>query len=1270
MDCSRAQPQRAAKNIRAESVENSVGMAGGEHMKAWGLAAILFLATWVAGCGGNSTTVGITITGPSLPPLTIIVNQSAQFTATVTGISTSTVFWQVCEPPTVVSTTIPPTMCTPGQGPTTGCTISKVATPITGFGTITANGLYTAPPTVPSPAKLLIVATSCIRANAFETFQITIDSGIRVQVIPSSASVGPGEHFQFTDVVTGTNNSSVVWMVNTVPGGDAADGFICPSNAAGNPCTPGSAPGEYFAPGASPGAVTVAAQSGADPTQQGTATVSVGNGGAPGFSATSPLEPSVAAQGSVQQDVYISGTNFLSTTQVFVDGVALPVANVILVSGTLIRATIPAAQLAQAGLIDVELESQDGSETSGTVTLQVAPVRPVVIASSPVSVQSGNGGANLTVSLTGGYFVAGKTTATFDGLGCGGGSQVCTNFVDSRHLAVSIQDGGLTSPGLYPLVVQSADALAAGVPSVSGLNLAVNPNPASISAGAGAPIAVGAGPSAIAVDEADGIAVVANTSAGTVSLINMNATPPAVTHTIAVGTAPTGVAVDDMLPHHMAYVVNSGSNSVSAIDLSIAIPAVVQTLSLASYEPSLIPANTVPWSIGANPLTHRAYIANQSTNVGTVIDLQNANTNLIPACTVPPCPVSVVTGDITPFGTGIDPQVSVDPVLNWVMATPGGTGTIGIVDLGRAPSPGDVGRVPQLVASLSISSTVQGVGINTVTHEALLADPASSTLTTFSLLDQTVTSVRFLVNGTALNTPNLAAAAVTPLENIGIAVQNSQTGATGVVADLDSGVVLQQITGLGSKPEAVAVDPATNQAIIANSGDGTVSIVSLGPALTPPQILEASPAATLATDGALQLVLTGSNFLPSSVVRLDQGSALGGITLPAPTASGCTVTCRQLTVTVPAGTLSGARHFLLDVENPGGVVSNVTDFTVYQAVAVGTTPIGVAVDIDRDSAVVTNSIDNTASLVSLTPVSPAFSPQSLGPVGVVGPAIPTGTTPEGVAIDPLLGIAVVANNGENDATVIDETTSIAPPPIPLCGSDCVGPTAVAMNSDTSTAVITNTNSNALFSTGELALLGISRTSTAATTSISGTLSGEIAVDQDPVAVAVDPDIDFAGVATASSSSALDIVDLASEQIVNHVENLQNPSGVVFDPVNQIFVVVNSLLNDIFFTDPNTAVSTVANVGIAPTSVDYNYQTSSLVTVNAGSHTMSILDYTCPPNTAPACLNPQVRTVLTLGGAQTTALVLGPNAIAIDPKLNLAVLVDPDNNRVLLVPLPH
>jgi hypothetical protein len=148
------------------------------------------------------------------------------------------------------------------------------------------------------------------------------------------------------------------------------------------------------------------------------------------------------------------------------------------------------------------------------------------------------------------------------------------------------------------------------------------------------------------------------------------------------------------------------------------------------------------------------------------------------------------------------------------------------------------------------------------------------------------------------------------------------------------------------------------------------------------------------------------------------------------------------------------------------------------------------------------------------------------------------------------------------------------------------------------------------------------------------------------------------------------VDIATESIVGRVNNLQNPSGIVFDPVNQVFITVNSLLNNIFITDPSTTNSTTVNVGIAPTSVDYNYQTSSLVTDNAGSHLMSVIDYTCPPNAGPTCFTPKVQVVFGLGGAQSSALVLGPNAVAIDPKLNLAVLVDPDNNRVLLVPLPH
>jgi DNA-binding beta-propeller fold protein YncE len=1234
-------------------------------MRAWGLGAAMLLAVFVVGCGSNATTVGITIIGPAPSPLTLIVNHPAQFEANVTGVTSSTVSWQICEPPANPSTTVAPTVCTAPQGPV-GCTMPTVTNPIVGFGTITVNGLYTAPAAVPQPATFLIVATSCIKLQSFTTFTITINSGITVQIFPTAATIGPGENFQFTASVTGTTNTGVVWLVNNQPGGTAADGFICPSPAPPSPCVAGTSPGEYFAPPASPGAVTVTAQSAADPIQQQSASVTIGSGAAPAFAATGPLEPTVAAQGSVQQDVYLTGTGFLSTSQVFVGGVALPAADVTFINEELMRATIPAAELTTPGSINVFIQSQDGSKVSGTLQLNVVPERPALIASTPDSVPINNSGANLSVQLTGGYYVPNSgTTATFNGIGCGGGNQVCTTFVDSRHLNVAIQDGNLSSPGLYQLIVQNSAALAAGVPSLTGLNLAVNPDPSTISGSPTVNIPVGAtassAPSAVGIDFADGIAVVANTGENSVSLINMRS-DTLITKAIAVGAQPTGVAVDDMMvPHHLAYVVNSGDNSVSVIDLSLAAPANVGTLSLNSFEPSVIPSGTVPFAIGVNPLTHRAFIANQSTNVGTILDLANATG---PACPKAPCPVGTVTGGITPYGTGPNPSVAIDPRLNWAMVTPGGAGTASMVDLGRAATAGDVGRLPELIGSLSISSTVQGIGINSETHQALLTDPEGRSLTEFSLLNNSVTSVQFSVGGVALNALNYGSAAVNPLENLGIAVQESTSGAGAVVADLESGVVLKQIGGLGRTPVDVAVDPASNQAVIVNQTDNNVSIVALGPPPATPQILEASPAVAFTSGVAFPLTVTGANFGPGSVVRLDQTTVLAPV-VP------CVAVCRQLTVTVPASVLDTPRRFLVDVLNTSGAVSNVTDLTVIQAVPVGTGPVGVAVDTDRDLAVVTNSLDNTVSLVSLTPPNVTFSPESLGPTGIFGDPIPVGTTPQGIAVLPRLGVAIVANNGSNNSTSIDLTTTPVLPvsPVALCGG-CTGPDGVAFNQDTATAAITSTNSGSVFTTGNVSFLSVSR-DPSALPQISTALGGSPVVDQNPVAVAMDPTINFAAVATASSTSALDVLNVAFETIAGRVSGLANPSGVVFDPVNQVFVTVNSLLNNVIFTNPAALTSTSASVGIAPTSVDYNFQTSSLVTANTGSHTMSVLDYTCPPSlAAPTCVSPQVRAVIEFGGAQSSAFVLGPNAVAIDPKLSLAVLVDPDNNRVLLIPLPH
>ena len=130
--------------------------------------------------------------------------------------------------------------------------------------------------------------------------------------------------------------------------------------------------------------------------------------------------------------------------------------------------------------------------------------------------------------------------------------------------------------------------------------------------------------------------------------------------------------------------------------------------------------------------------------------------------------------------------------------------------------------------------------------------------------------------------------------------------------------------------------------------------------------------------------------------------------------------------------LGGARRYFVEVNNGGSAVSNVAYLTVVQAIPVGSTPVAVAVDTDRDLAVATNSVDGNVSLVSLAAPS-AESPQSLGAVGIIGLPVTVGTKPEGVAVLPRQGVAVVANNGSNNATIVDVTGVRVPVTVGSCG---------------------------------------------------------------------------------------------------------------------------------------------------------------------------------------------------------------------------------------------
>lgn len=1202
------------------------------------LTALVILV--VAGCSSNATPVSITITtttsGATTTSLTLLQSTSAQFVATVAGASSNIVFWQICLPS--ASNTTQPTQCTQGVGPTQCTNIPKVSSPITGFGTITNQGLYTAPSAPPQPDSFWIVATSCIDTTKFGIFTLIIDSGIRVKISPASVTIGETETFQFNVTVTGTANQAVSWQVCESGASGVSN---CVSSGTIGPNGEISSSGLYKAPATTVSAV-VEAISAADQNQTATAAVTVAAQTAPTVTA---IDPATAAQGSAQQDVYLTGTNFFATTNVIVSGATLPTANVNIINSTLLRATIPAAQLTQAGTIQVGVQDQEGNPPA-FASLNLVAVRPAVVSVFPGSVPESSA-SSPSVTLTGGFFAQSATSATFNG------QTITPAVTGSRQLSLAIPSGSLTSPGLYPIKVSNS-GVTAGQPNMASINLGVTPLPANIPGSPSATtVGVGSSPSAVAIDLADGIAAVANKGDGSVSLIGLTSPPALITTITGVGSQPTGIAVDDLLPHPTALVVNSGDFSVSAIDL------ITKTIVGTALKVNIGPLSTspVPFSIGINPLTHRALVAYQATNQATILDLSTG---------VPLMIGQVGGANGVSFGTGANPAVAVDPRLNWAVVTPGGSGAASIVDLGMNPGVGlPSGRTPEVIAAIALTSSSQGIGLDSEAHEGLVSDPQAGTLTTFNLLNFAVNTVT--TGATQFSQEGFGAAAANPLENVGIAVSGSTPGASAVIVNLQSGTVLQNVSGFASANlQAVAVDPATNQAVAVDQANNRVYFVPLGPALNPLQIVEASPSVIFGGASAtsnVTLTINGSGFTNTSQVTLD------GVPLAT-----MFVSSRQLTATVPGGVgglLSLPRNFAVQVAN-GSTVSNVTDLTVVVPVPVGKAPVGVAVDTDRDLAIVTNSGDGTVSLVTLTPQTPIGPTQTqAGAIQALGP-ITVGTTPAGVAEIPRLGFALVANSGSNDLSLIDVTQTSAP--VGLCASGCgAGPTGVALNPDTASGVVANTEITSPTSPGGTTLVSSITPATSSALPTAAEAAGP-PIDHNPVAVAIDtnPLFPYAAVATDSSASTIDFLDTtAGGSIVGRTSGLSNPTGIVFDPLNQVFLAANSLANEIAIIDPASFLATPLSVGIGPTSLDYNFQTSTLATVNSISHSMSVLSYVCPPSAAaPACLGPQVSTVIGLGGTQVNAPILGPNAIAVDPILNLAVVVDEDNNQVLLVPLPH
>ena len=187
----------------------------------------------------------VTIVSPATPP-TVQAGQPQTFQASVTGVSDTSVSWEVDG--------------IPGGNASVGTIAAGSKDTAT----------FTAPQVLPAPPQVQVIAVSNAQPSA--TASITVNL-IPVQTVTVTVSADPctntgavaiNSTVQFTASVAGNNNQTVTWQVNQVDGGNSQVGTIATS-------------GLYTAPAnlPSPAIVTVTAVSNAVPSVSGSQKITI-----------------------------------------------------------------------------------------------------------------------------------------------------------------------------------------------------------------------------------------------------------------------------------------------------------------------------------------------------------------------------------------------------------------------------------------------------------------------------------------------------------------------------------------------------------------------------------------------------------------------------------------------------------------------------------------------------------------------------------------------------------------------------------------------------------------------------------------------------------------------------------------------------------------------------------------------------------------------------------------------------------------------------------
>ncbi len=318
----------------------------------------------------------------------------------------------------------------------------------------------------------------------------------------------------------------------------------------------------------------------------------------------------------------------------------------------------------------------------------------------------------------------------------------------------------------------------------------------------------------------------------------------------------------------------------------------------------------------------------------------------------------------------------------------------------------------------------------------------------------------------------------------------------------------------------------------------------------------------------------------------------------------------------------GAPVYIANAGSNSVSVINPSTNAVADTIAVGSTPVDVAISPSGSTAYVVNAGSSSVSVINTA-------------TQTVAATITVGLAPAHVAATPNGAEAYVTNVGSNSVSVINTSTNAIVATIPVG----YGPTGVAITPNGSTLYVLNTLS------GSVSVVSTSTNSVIANVRV-GALPSSVAITANGALAYV----------VNSGSNSVSVINTSTNAVVGTVKVGVLPLDVAITPNGGTAYVANSGSKSVSVFSctslPCTGATTVS-VGSLPSHVVISADGTTAYVTNAGSSSVSVI------NTA----SNTVATTVTVGTAPLTAAIDGGNVYVLNALSSSVSAINASSNSV-------